>query len=122
MRPNRPNNPGFIQAVDLDRAGGFCTTPAATGHFTYGGQLFASSSQLNIGDDSSDTSSGQGNWNGRLDDLAIWTRALTSQELATIYTAGLAGQSLMTLIPEPSIAAMFLSSLVVAAGIRSRRR
>ena len=84
----------------------FMQDGVVTGGFSYGGQLFASSSQLNIGDDPSDTSPGQGNWDGKIDDLAIWTRALSSQELATIYTAGLAGQPLLTLIPEPSVTAM----------------
>jgi hypothetical protein len=72
----------------------------------YQGQLLASSSQLNIGDDPSDTATGQGNWDGKLDDLAIWTRASSPQELTSVYNAGLAGQSLQTLIPEPSAMAM----------------
>ncbi|HKI68161.1 MAG TPA: hypothetical protein VKA67_01120 [Verrucomicrobiae bacterium] len=62
----------------------------------------ASSSQLNLGDDPSDANPGQGNWDGKLDDLAIWSRALGSQELASIYQAGLAGQSLLTLM-RPTI-------------------
>jgi hypothetical protein len=41
-----------------------------------------------------------------IDDLAIWTRALTTQELTSIYNAGLAGQSLNVLIPEPSAMAL----------------
>ena len=40
------------------------------GSFGYTGHLLTSSSQLNIGDDPSDTSPGQGNWDGKIDDLA----------------------------------------------------
>lgn len=84
----------------------FMQDGVVTGGFGYRGQLIASSSQLNIGDDPSDTAPGQGNWDGRIDDLAIWTRALSSQELTSIYNAGLAGQPLATLIPEPSAVAV----------------
>jgi hypothetical protein len=94
----------------------FMQDGAVTGSFRYGGELLASSSVLNIGDDPSDTSPGQGYWNGKIEDLAIWTRPLSSQELSSIYNAGLAGQSLRTLIPEPSVIAMFgLGVLVIAA-------
>ena len=67
-------------------------------------------------------SPGQGNWEGKIDDLAIWTRALSSQELAGIYNAGLAGQPLLTLIPEPSVMAMFSLGILMVAGIRSARK
>ena len=76
----------------------FMQDGAIAGSFQYLGQMLASSSQLNIGDDPSDTNAGQGNWDGKLDDLAIWTRPLTFPELGTIYRAGLTGQSLMTLM------------------------
>jgi len=99
----------------------FMQDGVVTGGFGYGAQLFASSSQLNIGDDPSDTSPGQGNWNGKIDDLAIWTRALSSQELSSIYTAGLEGQSLLTLIPEPSVVALFGLGILTVAGTRSAR-
>jgi hypothetical protein len=93
-----------------------------TGIFGYGGQLFASSSQLNIGDDPSDTSPGQGNWDGKIDDLAIWSRALDPEELASIYDAGLAGQPLSALIPEPSVSVMFSLGILMIAGIHSAHK
>lgn len=96
----------------------FMQDGVVTGGFSYGGELLASSSQLNIGDDPSDTSPGQGNWDGKIDDLAIWTRALSSQELASIYDAGLSGQSLATLIPEPSVIALF--GLAMLMGFRKK--
>ena len=99
----------------------FMQDGVVTGSFQYRGQLLASSSQLNIGDDPADTNPGHGNWDGRIDDLAIWTRALGSQELASIYSAGLAGQPLLTLIPEPSVTAMFSLGILMVAGIRSAR-
>jgi concanavalin A-like lectin/glucanase superfamily protein len=93
----------------------FMQDGVATGSFHYQGQLLASSSELNIGDDPSDTSPGQGNWDGKIDDLAIWTRALSTSELSTIYNAGLAGQPLLTLIPEPSgVVLLSLGILIVA--------
>jgi hypothetical protein len=100
----------------------FMQDGVVTGGFGYGGQLFASSSQLNIGDDPSDTSPGQGYWDGKIDDLAIWTRALSSSELTGIYNAGLAGQSLLTLIPEPSVPALLSLGIFAVAGVRSRCR
>lgn len=84
----------------------FMQNNVATGTFGYTGQMLASSSQLNIGDDPSDTSPGQGNWEGKIDDMAIWTRPLSSGELTTIYDAGLAGEPLLTLVPEPSTLAL----------------
>lgn len=100
----------------------FMQDGVVTGGFRYGAQLFASSSQLNIGDDPSDTSPGQGNWDGKIDDLAIWTRALSSQELASIYNAGLAGQPLLTLIPEPSVMAMLGLGVLMVAWARIAKR
>jgi Concanavalin A-like lectin/glucanases superfamily/PEP-CTERM motif len=89
--------------------------------FGYNRQLLASSSQLNIGDDPSDTSPGQGNWNGKIDDLAIWTRALSSQELSSIYNGGLAGQSLLTLVPEPSTFCLLGGGSIILLTMRRRQ-
>jgi hypothetical protein len=82
----------------------------------------ASSSQLNIGDDPTDTSPGQGHWDGKIDDLAIWTRALSSSELTGIYNAGLAGRPLLTSAPEPSAMALagVGAPLLVLLGIAKR--
>ena len=100
----------------------FVQDGVVTGGLHYFGNLLASSSQLNIGDDPSDTSPGQGNWDGKIDDLAIWTRALSSQDLASIYSAGLAGKPLLNLIPEPSVTAMFSLGILIVAGFRSARK
>jgi hypothetical protein len=100
----------------------FMQDGVVTGSFGYAGQLIASSSQLNIGDDPSDTSAGQGNWDGKIDDLAIWNRALDPTELAGIYSAGLNGQSLLTLMPEASVAAMFGLGILMVMGLRSARK
>jgi hypothetical protein len=97
----------------------FMQDGAVTGSFGYSGQLLASSSTLTIGADPSDTSPGQGYWQGKIDDTAIWTRALSSDELASIYNAGLAGQPLLSLIPEPSVAALFSLIILTIAGTRS---
>ncbi len=41
-------------------------------------------------------------WWGQIDDVAIWNRPLTPQEISTIYTAGTNGMSLMQLFPLPT--------------------
>ena len=74
-----------------------------TGSFNYSGQLTGDSSQLEIGGFSTGAIPHSGTWDGEIDDLAIWTRALSSEELTSIYTAGLAGNSLWTLIPRLSV-------------------
>ncbi|MCI0538110.1 MAG: hypothetical protein L0Z50_23130 [Verrucomicrobiales bacterium] len=38
---------------------------------------------------------------GRVDDIALWTRALSGDEVSKIYTAGTAGQTVTTVIVEP---------------------
>jgi hypothetical protein len=58
---------------------------------------------------------GQGNWDGEIDDLAIWMRALSFQEVATVYNAGLAGQPLLTLISEPTAMAIFGPGILMVA-------
>ena len=93
-----------------------------SGSFGYAGQLLASSPVLNIGDDPSDSSPGQGNWSGEIDDLAIWTRALSSLELASIYNHGLAGRPLLTLIPEPPVTAVLGLGILIVACARSPHR
>ena len=77
---------------------------------------------MNLGDDPSDTAAGQGNRDGKIDDLAIWTRALSTSELTSIYNAGLAGQSLQTLIPEPSALALGSAGLLMLAWRRTGKR
>jgi Concanavalin A-like lectin/glucanases superfamily len=99
----------------------FMQDGVVTGSFNYSGELLASSSQLNIGDDPSDTSPGQGNWNGKIDDLAIWSRALSSQDLASIYSAGLSGQPLLTVVPEPAVT-KFIIPVILLSVLSLRRK
>lgn len=94
----------------------FMQDGVVAGSFAYSGTLYSSSSQLNIGDDPSDTNAGQGNWSGKIDDLAIWNRALSTQDLTSIYDAGLAGQPLP--VPEPSFPALASLTILFAAGLR----
>jgi hypothetical protein len=74
------------------------------GGFGYKGQLLASSSQLSIGTD----------WDGIIEDLAIWTRALSSQELTSIFNAGLAGEPLLSLIPAQLAVKQLASNVIVS--------
>lgn len=59
-------------------------------------------------------------WDGLIDDVAQWDRALTATEVTEIYDAGIAGVSLGQ-IPEPTSGLLVgLGSLMVA--LRRRRR
>ena len=74
-----------------------------TGSFFYSGSFYpAPVPQLNIGGEPNYQNTTQGFWDGKIDDLAVWTRALGSQEIGAIYSAGLSGQSLLSLVPEPT--------------------
>ena len=48
-------------------------------------------------------------WQGKMDDLGIWTRALSLEEVLAIYNAGLAGNDLTTAAVEKGV------SLAIAA-------
>ena len=41
-------------------------------------------------------------WDGGIDDVAIWRRALTAEQILAIYSAGIEGQSLADLIDGPA--------------------
>lgn len=57
---------------------------------------------LNLGD--SREGSGERDWDGMFDEVAIWDRALTAQEASDAYTAGIAGNAIS--VPEPSSSAL----------------
>lgn len=57
-------------------------------------------------------------FNGLIDDLAMWDRVLTTEEAGLLYSAGLAGTSLGA-IPEPSTS---LLGLLGVLGLLRRRR
>ena len=61
-------------------------------------------------------------WDGMIDDVAIWNRALTTQEIESIFNRG-QGASIRSLIapavPEPATASM---ALVALGGLMLRRR
>jgi len=59
-------------------------------------------------------------WDGRIDDVAQWERALTAQEVSLIYSSGLAGAPLESVIPEPSTG--LLGALAGLLLIARRRR
>ena len=65
-----------------------------------------------------DTGSHFREWNGNIDDVAMWDRALDSTEIAEIYNGGVAGASLGQLIPEPSSGLLGLLGI----GLILRRR
>lgn len=75
---------GSSQGVTLD------TDAAATFDFT----------KLHFGD--ARDGAGERDWDGMIDEVAIYNRAITSDEVNELYNLGLSGQS----IPEPSSAAL----------------
>ncbi|MBK9137304.1 MAG: immunoglobulin domain-containing protein [Verrucomicrobia bacterium] len=58
------------------------------------GDIFDSALSLNLGQDGTG-SYGSGEWDGLLDEVAIWSRALTSDEVLTLYGFGLFGDSIL---------------------------
>jgi hypothetical protein len=58
-------------------------------------------------------------WDGKIDDLALWTRALSSSEVTTLYQDGLAGFSPIP-VPEPSVNILCL--LGIFAAVKRRRK
>jgi hypothetical protein len=92
------------------------------GRFYYAGTFYtAPVPQLNIGGEPTYGNPSQGYWDGQIDDLAIWNRALSSQEIAAIYSAGLNGLPMISLVPEPSTTA-FAAIGCLAFFVASRRR
>src|SRR5439155_3599183 len=72
------------------------------GFFDYSGTFYtAPVPWLDIGGDPAFPHPFQGYWDGKIDDLGLWTRALTSEEIASIYAVGLQGQPLVSLLPKP---------------------
>jgi hypothetical protein len=90
------------------------------GQFFFSGSFYpAPVPQLDIGGEPAGFSPSQSYWDGKIDDLALWTRALSNQEIAAIYNAGLNGQALSSLVPEPGSAALLGLGFV---GLFLRRR
>ena len=55
-----------------------------------------------------------------IDDFAVWDRALSAGELATVYEFGLAGASVAQ-IPEPATMALLGCALAALAARRRRQ-
>jgi hypothetical protein len=58
------------------------------------GDIFADGTNLNIGQDGTGAYT-DGEWDGLLDDVAFWDRALTADEVLTLYGFGLRGDSFL---------------------------
>jgi len=68
-----------------------------TGFFFYSGSFSPSPTPwLNIGGEPSYGNPSQGYWDGKIDELALWNRALSSIEISNIYAAGFEGRSLLS--------------------------
>lgn len=53
-----------------------------------------------------------GYWHGLIDDLALWHRTLSAREIATLYAAGVQGQSLDNPNPQPPATALVISEFL----------
>ncbi len=54
---------------------------------------------------------------GNLDDMALWTRALTASEVSAIYQAGLKGQPLTSVVETPTTSGATLAATVSGGNI-----
>jgi hypothetical protein len=59
-------------------------------------------------------------WDGGIDDVAMWSRKLTGDEIAAIYSAGVAGVPLSG-VPEPGTGILALMAAAGLAWLRRRR-
>lgn len=73
----------YVNGLEIDRR--------AIGPAT--GNIFDAALSLNIGQDGTGAYT-DGEWDGLIDDLAIWDRSLSKREVATLYGQGLKGLSL----------------------------
>jgi len=93
--------PGILVTVTFDRATGAVTSYIDGVAANTGGINPSSSASLNAGFNTLVGSSGNGTYSGTadIDDLAVWNRVVTPQEVAAIYAAGLIGKPLNYAVP-----------------------
>ncbi len=60
---------------------------------------------------------GPGNYLGELDEIVLWNRTLTTEEMTKMYTAGVAGQPFTTVVLEPPVFAPNLSATTAGGNI-----
>ncbi len=101
LNPPFSDGAWHLVTVTFDRATGAVTSymdgvAANTGSINPSG-----SASLNAGFDTLVGSSGNGTYSGTadIDDLAVWSRAVTPQEVAAVYAAGLIGKPLNYALP-----------------------
>ena len=62
-------------------------------------------------------------WDGFLDEVGLWNRALSSDEIAALYELNyIEGRSVTSLAPEPSRAALMMAAFAALSLRRNRRR
>mgnify|MGYP001019268294 CR=1 FL=1 len=77
-------------ALKLFRDGRLIGSQPYSGTFIQGSSdVMSIGAKLNDAGTSVDTSAAGGVWNGRIDEVAVWTRGLNVEEIATVYQAGL---------------------------------
>ncbi|MCA9170238.1 MAG: LamG domain-containing protein [Planctomycetales bacterium] len=79
------------------------------------------SGRLMIGGNPDTAGDGYRTWDGGIDDVGMWNRALTGAEIGAIYAGGLNGVPLSS-VPEPSSAVLALLSLSGLGLFRRRGR
>ena len=58
-----------------------------------------------------------GYWHGKMDEVAIWTRGLSPQEILAIYTAGLNGKGVLEAEVEAEVEGVKLSAVVSGSNL-----
>ena len=85
------------------------------------GTMESSSLPLEIGGETHFDYPFQGFWDGKIDDVALWNRALDKSELQAIYANGLDGQGVLP-VPEPTATTLLVLGLGALAWIFQNRR
>ena len=76
---------------------------------------------LYFGDARNGTTSPDRDWDGMLDEVAIWNRALDANEVSALHNLGLAGQPLSS-VPEASTSTLVCLGLLFAGRRAARFR
>jgi len=103
---------GGVTKLDLYVNGGFIashTAPATNMDFT----------SINFGRERSNPDpTGDRDWDGMIDELAIWNRALSTSEINEVFLLGATNQPISSVIPEPGTLSLLLLGAFLTRSMR----